>query len=294
MYSVPITRLHPTAFIVLIDQSGSMKEKIVFAGAGMSKARAVSLVTNSFIDELIFRARREGGPRDYYDIAVLGYSGDGVCPLLAPAGEFTTPSRLAAAGIRREKMMRERLLPSGRTVVAVTEHNVWTGEKAVGVTPMCGALRQGLSMVEWWCRQRRNRDSYPPTVINITDGEASDCGSDEVKEVAGRIRATGTSDGNTILMNIHLAQGGGNGQGGLNAGENGAVLFPSAPGELPDHRYARLLWDISSDMPECCNDMISSIGKESAAPPFRAVGWGSHIGGVAAMMNIGSINSVIL
>ena len=291
MYSAPITRLHPTAFIVLIDQSGSMREKIVFAGAEMSKARAVSLVTNSFIDELIFRARREGGPRDYYDIAVLGYSGDGVSPLLVPAGEFITPSRLAATSVRREKVMRERVLPSGRSVMAVTEHNVWTGEKAVGVTPMCGALREGLSMVEWWCRQRRCRDSYPPTIINITDGEASDCGPDEVKEVAERIRATETSDGRTILMNIHL---GGHGYRESNAGEDGVVLFPSSPGELPDHRYARLLWDISSDMPKCCNDMISSIGKGSATPPFRAVGWGSHIGGVAAMMNIGSVNSVLL
>jgi hypothetical protein len=71
------------------------------------------------------------------------------------------------------------------------------------------------------------------------------------------------------------------------------VLFPASPDELPDHRYARLLWDISSDMPAVCNDMIRAM-RPGVEPPFRAMGWGSHIGGVAAMMNIGSINSVMI
>ena len=87
-----------------------------------------------------------------------------------------------------------------------------------------------------------------------------------------------------------------------------AVLFPSSPTELPDHRYARMLWDISSEMPECYNDMIVGLNAGAAglsceprtlldkgsATSFRAVGWGSHIGGVAALMNIGSVNSVML
>ncbi len=93
-------------------------------------------------------------------------------------------------------------------------------------------------------------------------------------------------------MNIHLARGG---------ESAGPVLFPSSPEELPDHRYARLLWDISSEMPESYNDMIRSmkngshaLSEKGSSTPFRAVGWGSHIGGVAAMMNIGSINSMML
>lgn len=284
MYTKPITRIHPTAFVVLIDRSGSMKERIVFAGTEMTKSRAVTLIAGSFIDELMYRARREGGVYDYYDIAVLGYSGDGVRSLVSPDGEFTTPSRLASAGVKREKIVRERLLPSGRSVVAVTEHNVWFREKAAGVTPMCGALREGLSLVGWWCRQKRNRGSYPPTVINITDGEASDGTGDDVRAIAEKIRTTGTSDGHTILMNINLAR--------ANEGTP-PVLFPSSLSELPDHRYARLLWDISSEMPESLHDVISTM-RPGAAPPFRAMGWGSDIGGVAAMMNIGSVNSVML
>ena len=285
MYTNPITRLHPTAFILLIDQSGSMKERIVYAGTEMTKSRAVTLIASSFIDELLYRARREGGVRDYYDIAVLGYSGDGVSSLVSSEGEFTTPSRLAASAVRTEKISRERILPSGRSVVAVTEQNIRIPEKAAGITPMCGALGKALSLVEWWCRQKRGRESYPPMVINITDGEASDCKGDDVRTLAARIRATGTSDGATILMNIHLARGGDGA---------GPVLFPSSTYELPDVRYARLLWEISSDMPTCCNDMIEGFREGASSPPFRAVGWGSPMNSVAAMMNIGSVNSVML
>ena len=284
----PITRLHPTAFVVMIDRSGSMKEKIVFAGAEMQKSRAVAFVANSFIDELIYRARREGGVRDYYDIAVIGYSGDGVNSLVSPMGEFTSPSRLAASRVRRQKFSRERVLPSGRSIVAVTEHNMWIGEKAAGITPMCGALRETHSLVEWWCRRPANASSYPPTVINITDGEASDGAADEVRRVAERIRRTGTSDGNTLLINIHLAK---------RDKESAPVLFPSSPDELPDHRYARLLYDISSEMPESYHDLIASVrtGRTGVpTPPFRGMAFNSHIGGLAAMMNIGSVNSTIL
>ena len=294
MYSNPITRLHPTAFVLLIDRSGSMTEKIKFAGTEMTKAHAVTLVANSFIDELLHRARREGGTRDYYDIAVVGYSGDGVASLISPAGEFTTPSRLAAQRVPREKIARERQLPSGRSVVAVTEHNVWIREQAAGVTPMCAAFREALSLVEKWCRRKRNAASYPPTVINITDGEASDGGADTVRTIAGRIRSTGTSDGNTLLINIHLARREERGEDG--GGETAGivpVLFPSSPVELPDSRYARLLYDISSEMPDAYHDIIASR-RAGAVPPFRAVAFNSLVGDVAAMMNIGSINSVML
>lgn len=282
MYSVPITRIQPTAFVVIIDQSGSMRERTLFDGYEMSKARAVALVANRFLEELIHRARREDGIRDYYDIAVVGYSGDGVRSLISPDGEFTSPSKLAAMNVRRESASRERALPSGRSVLAVTEHNVWIEPKADGTTPMCRALERGLALVEEWCANKRNAGSYPPTVINITDGEASDGDPKNMADVALRIRRTGTADGNTILMNIHPS----------GAGDDRAMIFPSSPDELPDRRYARLLWEMSSEMPAVSHNMIRAA-RPGADPPFRAMGWGCHIGGVAAMMNIGSVNSVM-
>lgn len=283
MYSNPITRLNPTAFIVMIDRSGSMSERIVFAGEEMPKSRAVALAANSFIDELLYRARRENGVYDYYDVAVLGYSGDGVESLLSPAGDFVKPSRLAARKVRRERLTRERKLPNGQSVMAVTEHNMWIEPKAAGVTPMKAAMRDALSLLEGWCRKKANAGSYPPTVLNITDGEASDAADDDIRELATRIRETGTADGNTLLINIHLGR----------AATGSPVVFPTCCGELPEHRYARLLYDISSEMPAGYGDVIASV-KPGAVGPYRGMSYNCPLCDLVAMMNIGSVNSVML
>lgn len=283
MYSKPITRLHPTFFVVLIDRSGSMKERIFFAGEQMSKSQAVALVANSFIDELLYRARRENGVYDYYDMAAIGYSGDGVESLLSPTGEFTSPSRLSASKVRRSRISHERILPSGRSVVAVTEQNMWIEPKAAGITPMCGAMLDALELLEKWCRRKQNAGSYPPTVINITDGEASDGSEGEIHRLANLIRRTGTADGNTLLINIHLAKG----------GCEESVLFPLSPEELPPQRYARLLYEISSEMPANYHDVIAGI-RTGAVPPFRGMAYNSPAGDLVAMMNIGSVNSTML
>ena len=70
MYSQSITRTHRTAFVVLVDGSGSMGEEILFRGIRISKAKAVSMIANELLFELIERARRTEGIRDYYDVAL--------------------------------------------------------------------------------------------------------------------------------------------------------------------------------------------------------------------------------
>jgi hypothetical protein len=255
----------------------------MFAGRAMPKSDAVAIAANSFIDELIYRAHRAGEVYDYYDIAVLGYSGDGVESLMSPKGEFTKPSRLAVADVRREKLSRERLLPDGRSIVAVTEQNMWIEPKADGATPMRTAMGDALVLLEKWCRRRDNRASYPPTVLNITDGEASDGGEDDIREIARQIRATGTADGNTLLVNIHLGR----------CEEAVSVAFPTSPEELPAHRYARLLWDISSEMPAPYHNFVAQMRGEAVGTP-RGIGFNCPLSDVVAMMNIGSVNSIML
>lgn len=95
-----ITRSHRTAFILAIDQSGSMAEKLLFRGRQTTKAEAVAEVTNRLLFELIERARRSDEVRDYYDIAVLGYSGDGIVSLLNDPEPLVPVSRLAAPARR--------------------------------------------------------------------------------------------------------------------------------------------------------------------------------------------------
>ena len=52
MYSQSITRAHRTAFILLIDGSGSMAEELLFRGRTQSKAEAVATITNELISSV--------------------------------------------------------------------------------------------------------------------------------------------------------------------------------------------------------------------------------------------------
>ena len=79
MYTQEITRTHRTAFVIAIDQSSSMQESVVVNSRRMTKAEAVAAITNRLIDELVMRARRDDGIRNYYDIAVIGYGNEKVC-----------------------------------------------------------------------------------------------------------------------------------------------------------------------------------------------------------------------
>ena len=58
-------------------------------------------------------------------------------------------------------------------------------------------------------------DSYPPIVINITDGRPNG-GYDRIKAISNDIRSISTSDGDTLLMNIHISHS-----------QSGSLVFPS-------------------------------------------------------------------
>ena len=60
-----------------------MSESTLYEGMEMTKVQALAMATNALIDELIDRCRRSDGINDYYHIAVIGYSGRGVCNLLS-------------------------------------------------------------------------------------------------------------------------------------------------------------------------------------------------------------------
>ena len=72
MYNASITRTQKGAVVLLIDQSGSMSEDVVFAGKTTTKAAAVASVANSLIDELINHCHRHRAIGDYFDVAAIG------------------------------------------------------------------------------------------------------------------------------------------------------------------------------------------------------------------------------
>src|SRR5450756_3184251 len=73
-YSAEVSRRSPTAFVVLVDQSGSMGEAFGL-DSRMAKATFVADVVNRWIDNLVIRASKNQKVRDYFHISVLGYGG---------------------------------------------------------------------------------------------------------------------------------------------------------------------------------------------------------------------------
>jgi hypothetical protein len=74
-YEAQISRSSPTAFLFVVDQSGSMSDKMA---SGKSKAEFVADALNRILMDLVTRCRKAEGVRYYFDVGVLGYGGNGV------------------------------------------------------------------------------------------------------------------------------------------------------------------------------------------------------------------------
>src|SRR5258708_25504698 len=84
-YQAEISREHPTCFLFVIDQSGSMDE---ITEAGRSKAGFVADVLNKTLYTLVTNCSKADGVRNYFEVGVIAYSGSqvagGVCRAPAP------------------------------------------------------------------------------------------------------------------------------------------------------------------------------------------------------------------
>ena len=286
-YSARITRKTPSAFVFMLDLSGSMAEKVNFNGEAVSKASAVAGLINSTLSELVNHCRREEGYRDYLDIAVIGYGGDRVWSLLPESAShpvFRKPGELAYAPVERVKTFRERILPNGRKVVSTTEHKAWVKPHALGKTPMFGAFEQVYKLLYDWTRNHADERCFPPVVINISDGEATDAEGHELLSMSEKLCGLHTADGNVLLMNICI---------GGDCGKQ-SVLFPASDMDLPDSPYARLLFGMSSPMPGIYRSRIAEISG-SLSPEFcRGMSYNTSMTDLIGLLNIGSLSVSLL
>lgn len=284
MYTQEITRTHRTAFVIAIDQSSSMQESVVVNSRRMTKAEAVAAITNRLIDELVMRARRDDGIRNYYDIAVIGYGNEKVYPLLGETLGFLPVNIVAERRIEHRRISYERILPSGETAVATETMPLWIEPYAAGSTPMYEMLSAVTDLVGRWCAEPQNADSFPPTVFNITDGEPTDCDSAQLRQAAARLKSAATADGDTLLVNVHIS---------TNPAQR-SIIFPRIDELGPDDKCARLLAEISSRVPEAMNDSVRRFRGDFALPPFVAMSYNASITEALAMMDIGSRSATVL
>jgi hypothetical protein len=72
-HSAEISRSNPTAFVFVIDQSGSMADAMPGSDPPKRKCDAVADSVNSLLRNISLRCAREDGVRDYFYVGVIGY-----------------------------------------------------------------------------------------------------------------------------------------------------------------------------------------------------------------------------
>jgi hypothetical protein len=256
-YSAEISRSNPTVFLFLVDQSGSMDDKMP---SGRSKAEQVADVLNRTLATLIMRSTKSEGTRNYFEIGVIGYGGNGAYNGFqgALSGQVLHPiSAIESSPIKIEERKKKIDDGAGGIVEQGIKFPVWFEPHSSGGTPMCQAITKAAEELVSWCDT--HPDCYPPTVLHITDGESTD-GDPEL--LAAQLTQIQTSDGSVLLFNLHVSTSGAS-----------PIEFPASQNNLADD-YAKLLFRMSSQLPEhlirFAQEKGFKVGMESRGFMFNA------------------------
>ncbi len=271
-YERRVDRHNPSCLVFLVDQSGSMSEGMT--GANVSRAVAVADQLNGLIYELIQRCTKSLSepPRPYFAVSVIGYRTDSMGrPVIGPMLQGALADRpwvwtsdLAQHPLRLEERQQET--PAGPQRYTVP---VWLDPLATGGTPLCGAVNYAGKLVRSWVDQYP--DSFPPIVVNLSDGESTD---GDPTEWSARVRGLATSDGNALMFNLDMSS---NGQ---------PVLFPNVPSPSWS-KYGHTMFSMSSELPSV---MLSAAAAQgfTVAPGSRGFGMNADFRSVVTFLNVGT------
>ena len=279
MYQQYITHRNRAAIIIVIDCSVSMKKWTTINTMPITKASAAAIVANFIVDELLERATRNHEVRNYYDVAIIGYSGKGVESLL-PGNGFIAIDRLAEFAPQPKTFFIEQTTPEGQIINAPFTLHPWVEPIATGVTPMYDALVEVKDMVTAWCANSDNRDSFPPIVFHISDGDCSDADEHELIEISQLITKTGTRDGNTLFINVHLSS--------TDEVDDFCEVFPSEATFYTPDADRMTLFRMSSVIPESLEPTIKDMLHPKYEGPYRAVAFNATVCELLSVINIGS------
>lgn len=223
MYEQNISRKRPGCIIFLLDRSDSMKR--LWEGKQTLAVGAAHAI-NDVLMELCLRAQKEHGlSRYYFDVGIFGY---GIRPVAGGQGvESALGGSLAGYELvplpeLRDNPIAVRESPSVDLGAPPVKTPVWVEPVHGYKTPMCEAICiAGQHAFEW---AQAHPDSFPPIIINITDGIVTDSPFENatLDQWASRLTGIETTDGPALLFNIFLSP---------DPGEK--AMFPVNDGGLP-------------------------------------------------------------
>ena len=282
-YTAQITRNTPTAFIFLVDQSVSMRRITTLNGEQMSLAEAVARIVNNQINELVYRCIKTTEVRHYYDIAIIGYGHEvysGWNGVLA-GRDFVSPEELKNNPFKKIIVKEEKRTRKG-TMTKEIEKVQWLEPRCDGSwTHVHLAFDKAKALLDQWMENHHDKDCYPPTIINITDGQFNHATREQIVQQANELKAMFTNDGNVLLWNIHITP---------NNLEQ--VLLPIGKEELKGDKYSELLYDMSSLLPPRYNQAISDIRGDSVDARHVAMATNTDMSTLIQLMDIGTPTNI--
>ena len=277
MYQQTFSRTTPGCIMLLVDRSDSMKQQ--WGNSGLTLAEGAARAINKLLLELCVKSTKEhgGAMRRYFYCGILGY---GFCPGTGGEGvEVALPGPLADRGIvplpdLADHPIAVREEPSVDAVLSRSRVPAWIDPYYGFRTPMCQAIATAGSYLYGWANAFPN--SFPPIVINITDGMVTDSPYDgaDIATWAQRLTTIATSDGPTLLFNIFLSPTPGNG-----------VWFPASPASLPQPGPG--LFSISSEMPRPMVDNARSA-QVQVGPGARGLVFNADLAMLVKFLEIGT------
>jgi len=227
-----------------------------WGGSSETLAQGAARAINSILMELCLRAQKgQGVSYHYFDVGIFGY---GARPVAGGEGVETafggTLANRALVPIPeiRDNPIAVREVASGDVAGATVRMPVWVEPIHGYRTPMCQAIAvAGQHVYEW---AQMHPESFPPIVINITDGFVTDNPYDgaSLDDWASRLTGIATQDGQALFFNIFVSPE-----------SAGNVVFPSAANGLPDPGPD--LFRISSPLPEPMMRNAASVGISTVA-----------------------------
>lgn len=283
-YTAQITRNTPTAFIFLIDQSVSMQKYTTLYGEEMPMAEAVARIVNHQLNELVLRCIKGSETRDYYDIAIIGYGENAYSGWKGEleGRDFVKPSELKEHPYKKITTKKETRTRKGVKVVEVEEVQWIEAEATQGWTRVHHAFEKAKGLLDEWMEKHHDKDCYPPTIINITDGEFNGATKEYVLQQANELKSMFTNDGNVILFNIHIS-----------ANKAVCVTCPASKDEVSFSSLATTMYEMSSLLPMRYSDRIADLRKDGTPNNrYTAMSINADMSTLIQLMDIGTPTNI--
>lgn len=261
MYEQKISRANPQLIVILIDQSASMSELFF---QNYSIAHTAKYITDNCLYEIMRNCVSGDEIRPYVDLAIIGYGTSVVSatPKIPMEQLPFSVTELQNSYIKRNEIDDSSI---GDADEGVSKPRFeWVEEKSLGTTSMWGALKKAKEITEKWIANHRN--SFPPMILNITDGYANDdpeigerwdsyqdlgdVSTLDIVATVKDIQKLATTDGNVLLCNAHVS-----------ADEKKIITYPVDIQNI-ENPFAKLMFEMSSVIP----DNLLKTGVEMALP----------------------------